>query len=120
MRKIAGIAALKSNRLVRSIDGPPAVQARIEKATERGTSWRTAAITGSVVWACQPSELSEEDNVHGGLGTDSFWAARKKLIASNPKIGTVIQEANRILHSEYAASQHEGLTGVNKPMWSKD
>lgn len=120
MRKIAGLAAIKNKRLVRSIDGPPAVQARLDKATERGASWRTAAITGSAIWACQSSELSEEDSIHGGLGTDAFWAARKKLIASNPKIGTVIQEANRILHSEYAASQHEGLTGSNKPMWSKD
>lgn len=120
MRKALGIAALKNNRLVRSVDGPPTVQARLDKATERGISWRAAAISGSVVWACQPSELSEEDSVHGGLGTDSFWAARKKLIAENPKIGAVIQEANRILHSEYMASQHEGLSGSNKPMWSKD
>jgi hypothetical protein len=114
------LAAIKNKRLVRSIDGPPAVQARLNKATQRGTSLRSISLTGTVIWACQPSELSEEDSVHGGLGTDEFWVARKSLIASNPKVGTIIQEANRILHSDYAASQHEGLTGVNKVLFSKD
>ncbi len=120
MRQAIGLAALKNKRLVRSIDGPPAVQARIDKATERGASWRSAAITGSVIWACQPSELSEEDSVRGGLGTDAYWTARKKLISTNPKVGDVIREANRILHSELAASQHMGLTGANKQVFSKD
>lgn len=120
MRQAVGSASLKNKRLVRSIDGPPAVQARIDKATERGASWRLAAIAGSVVWACQPSELSEEDSVRGGLGTDAYWTARKKLITTNPKVGDVIREANRILHNELAASQHMGLTGSNKPIFSKD
>lgn len=120
MRKTLGIAALKNKRTVRSIDGPAIVQARIDAATERGQGLRSLALTGSVVWACQPSELSEEDSIHGGLGTDAYWKSRKALVASNPKIGDIIREANRILHTEYAASQHAGLTGVNKIVFSKD
>ncbi len=120
MRHEVGLAALKNKRLVRSLDGPPAVQARLNAATQRGPSLRALALTGTVVWACQPSELSEEDSVHGGLGTDAYWKARKSMIATNPKVGDIIREANRILHTEYAASQHEGLTGQNKPVFSKD
>lgn len=120
MRKVFGITGFKRNRLVRSIDGPPAVQDRLNAAAQRGVSLRSLTLSGSVVWACQPSELSEEDSDHGGLGTDAFWKARKNLLATNPKIGDVIREANRILHSELAATQHEGLTGANKPLYSKD
>ncbi len=120
MRQAIGLAALKNKRLVRSIDGPPAVQARINAATQRGTSLRALTLTGTVIWACQPSELSEEDSIHGGLGTDAWWKARKNLLNTNPKAGDIVREANRILHTEYAASQHEGLTGVNKVLYSKE
>ncbi len=120
MRQAIGLAALKNKRLVRSIDGPPAVQARINAATQRGTSLRALTLTGTVVWACQPSELSEEDSIHGGLGTDAWWKARKNLLNTSPKAGDIVREANRILHSEYAASQHEGLTGQNKVLYSKE
>ncbi len=118
MRQAIAVAAKKSKRAVRSIDGPAAVQARINAATERGQSLRSLILSGSVVWACQPSELSEEDSDHGGLGTDAYWKARKALIANNPKVGDVIREANRILHTEYMATQHEGLSGVNKTIFS--
>jgi hypothetical protein len=109
---------LITGKATRSIDGPLAVQARLAAAVERGASWRSLAISGTVIPACQPAELSEEDSTHGGLGTDAYWRARKSLPLT-AKSGDIIREANRILHSEFNATQHMGLIGVNKPLFSE-
>lgn len=117
MKSMMSFVAAKNKRTIRSIDGPAPVQARLNTATQRGPTLRALALTGVVLPACQPSELSEEDSVHGGLATDATWAARKNLPVT-AKSSDIVREANRILRNEYGASQHEGLIGVNKPLYS--
>ncbi len=118
MRTAVSLIAKRNNRMVRSIDGPAPVQARLDKAIGRGPSMRELALTGTVIPACQPSELSEEDSVHGGLGTEAWWKARKSLPLTS-KSGDIVREANRLIHSEFYATQHIGLIGQNKPLFVK-
>ncbi len=118
MRASLSLIAQKNHRKVRSIDGPPVVQARIDAAVER-TSTRTlfANLSGTIFPVCQASELAEE-NEDGGAGTNAFWASRKSQPAT-VKSGDIARGANKNL-KDHVFTQHFGLIGVNRPLFSKE
>lgn len=117
MRAAVSIQAAKSHKAVRSIDGPAPVKARIDSAVKH-VSERTelAKLTGTVIPACQASELSEEASGFGGAATEAFWRARKTIPATGT-VADIIREANKVLKAN-GFSQHMGLVGVNKVLFS--
>ncbi len=118
MRAALSLIAQKNKRKVRSIDGPPVVQARVDAAVER-TSTRAlfADLNGTVFPVCQASELAEESE-DGGAGTNAFWASRKAQPLT-AKSGDIVRTANKNL-KDHVFTQHFGLVGVNRPLYSKE
>lgn len=113
-RLVLSLVATKG-RAVRSLDGPAAVQARLNNATTRSTAMADLGkLTGTVFAVCLPNELASE-GPDGGVGTNAYWNARKKLPA-NSKAGDYVKECNRLFHTTNE-SQHFTLVGVNTPLW---
>lgn len=103
-------------RSPRSLDGPPEVQARLAKAIQHSNAKAALGnLTGSVVAVCLPNELASE-GPGGGVGTDTYWKARKTL-PNTSKVGDYIREANRLMKLTHE-SQHMTLIGLNNPLWN--
>lgn len=103
-------------RSVRSLDGTPEAQARVAKAIKHSNAKAALGdLTGSVVAVCLPNELASE-GPGGGVGTDTYWKARKTL-PNTSKVGDYIREANRLMRLTNE-SQHMTLIGLNNPLWN--
>lgn len=117
MRAALSTAAKKVRKSIRSIDGPAPVQKRIDAAVRHASERsQLAALTGTIIPACQASELSSESSQYGGAETDAYWTARKSLPLTASS-ADIIRESNRLLRAR-GESQHMGLVGVNKPLFS--
>lgn len=119
MRAAMGALSRSKGKMVRSVEGPAPVKLRIEKSVKSiSQRQQLSALTGTIIPACQASELSEESSNFGGAATECYWRARKVLPAE-AKSGDIVREANRLLR-ENQFSQHMGLIGVNRPLWSQE
>ncbi len=108
-----------NKKVVRSIDPPAVVQARLNAAVTRSNARAAlAALSGTVIPACQASELSEESPDFGGAATEGYWIARKSLVVSNAKAGEHVKQMNAWARA-HMFTQHAGLIGQNKPIFGE-
>lgn len=95
----------------RSIDGPPAVQARVAASTKRALLRDVNAY--NVVWlpTCLDSELSSEGSRTGGAGSWAIWSSIDKNTVDG--LATVIcRDGNAFLRADQD-SQHLIVLGRN-------
>ncbi len=109
---IRALMAHNSHQLkARSIDGPPIVQARVAAATKRSLMRDVNQYNVQFFPMCLDSELSEEGEITGGMGTWSLWSAVDKDGATAP-CTAICRDANAYSRS-MGATQHITILGKN-------